>query len=64
MDFYIYNQNVPLGTEKLGTEGKAILRNCTIKKVFNLLKNRNYKEYSVYSFTNFYDDSTFKKIKI
>jgi hypothetical protein len=63
MDFYIYNQNVPLGTEKLGTEGRAILRNCTIKKVKNLLKARKYTEYSVYSFTNFYNDSTFKKLK-
>lgn len=64
MNFYIYNQNVPLGSEKLGSEGRHILRNCTIRKVKNLLRSVKYPEYSVYSFTNFYDDKTFKKVSI
>jgi hypothetical protein len=63
MDFYVYNQNVPLGCEKLGTDGKRILRNCTMRKVNNFLRdNKQFINYSVYRFTNFYDNNTFKLV--
>lgn len=62
MNYYIYNEAVPLGKETCGTFGKHVRRNCTIRKVKNILKSYKYKEYSVYSFTNFYDNKTFKKI--
>lgn len=61
MNFYIYDSNVELGTERLGTEGKHVLHNCTMRKVKNITKNM--QSYSVYSFTNFYDDKTFKLIE-
>ncbi len=63
MNFYVYNKNIPLGQEQCGTEGRHVLENCTIRKVTNLINRLQYKHYSIYSFTNFYDDKTFKLIK-
>ena len=62
-NFYLYNESVELGNERCGTLGKHIFRNCTIGKVNNFVKHINYIEYSIYSFTSFYDNSTFKLIK-
>ena len=62
-NFYLYNESVELGNERCETLGKHIFRNCTIRKVNNFVKRINYTNYSIYSFTNFYDNSTFKLIK-
>jgi phage terminase large subunit-like protein len=64
MNFYCYNQNVELGKEKLGSDGKAIIRDLkTLKGVVNRLEKYGWKEYRIYSFTNFYDDKTFQLLK-
>ena len=61
MNFYVYNSVVPLGKESLGSEGKHIWRDLkTLKGAIRRAESYGYTEFSIYSFTNVYDDETFK----
>ena len=59
--FYAYKGIKPLGQEGLGSEGRMIVRDLkTVKGVINRIPSTWYDEgFSIYSFTNFYRDSTF-----
>lgn len=64
MKYYAYAGNYELGKEPLGTADKlliwdltamwAILRRC--RRVFGM-------SFRLYSYTNFYDDKTFREIR-
>lgn len=63
MKFYIYNENVPLGSESLGSQGKMIIEDLkTLKGAINRAKRSGYTHFRIYTFSNFYDDSTFKEV--
>lgn len=60
MYFYAYNTARPLGLEKLGSDGKVIWRDLkTMRGVLNRLRRLGWTQWSLYTFTNFYDDKTF-----
>jgi len=66
MDFYIVS--IIDNKQQLGTENQRIIRNAkNMTKVNNALKYfkpfRKPEKIEVYSFTNFYNESTFKLIK-
>lgn len=61
MNFYVYNEAVPLGKETLGSFGKHIWRDLkTLRGAIKRAESYGWKEFSIYSFTNIYDDNTFK----
>jgi hypothetical protein len=61
MNFYSYKGVETLGNESAGSEGKHITKDLkTLKGVINRMKSLNYEHFKVYSFTNFYKNSTFK----
>lgn len=61
MQFYVYKGDAKLGSEGLGTEGRHIWRDLkTLRGAINRAKRYMPGEtFTVYSFRNFYDDSTF-----
>lgn len=61
--YYCYNQDVPLGEERLGTLGKMIIRDLkTLNGVIRRCHRLGWKNFKVYTFTNFYDNRTFKEV--
>lgn len=64
MKFYAYKGNAPLGTESLGTDGRDIFYNLkTVRGVVNrITKWYKWETFTIYSFDNFYDDKTFRKV--
>ena len=63
MQFYAYKGQYLLGAEPCGTEHKAIWRDLkTIRGAINRAKSAWGSFYRIYSFTNFYDNSTFKLV--
>lgn len=62
-NYYVYNTTDELGNEPLGTEKKHIFTNTTLKLVKRVIRTWGFDKYSIYSFTNFYDDKTFKLIE-
>ena len=61
MNYYVYNELVTLGKESCDTQGKMIIRDLkTLQGVINRAKSVFADTgFMVYSFTNFYNDSTF-----
>jgi len=61
LNYYVYNQIVPLGQESCGTSGKMIIRDLKTLKGVIRRANSVYSKtgFMVYTFTNFYSDSTF-----
>lgn len=62
-NYYVYNTTDELGNEPLGTEGNHVFTDTTLKLVKRVIKTWGFNKYSIYSFTNFYDDKTFKLIE-
>lgn len=64
MQLYAYKGTMPLGQEPLGTEHRTILRNYKTLRGARKFLDKAFKgcEYSLYAFTNFYDDKTFTKV--
>jgi hypothetical protein len=64
MDFYAYRGNADLGQEKLGTDNRAMLHYKTNgEAVRRCLKKWPDNIFRLYSYTNFYNDKTFKEIE-
>ena len=65
MQFYAYIPS-PDGIEPMGTANRAIIRDLkTVKGAINRLKRFprwNSKPFLVFTFSNFYDQSTFKQV--
>ena len=63
MDFYYYDSLVPLGKEGAGTQGKGMFHDLkTVKGAIRRLRSYGYKEFSLYTYTKFFDDKTFKLV--
>lgn len=63
MKFYGHIGNNKFGLEKCGTEGRGIKNFKTNQGAINYFKKWfNDKPFTLYSFTNFYKNSTFKLI--
>lgn len=62
--FYCYKGNYNLGSEPLGTEGRHIFEDLqTLRGAINRIKKwYHYEHFRIYSYSNFYDDKTFKLI--
>jgi hypothetical protein len=61
MNFYVYKGDAKLGEEGLGSSGRHIWRDLktlrgAINRAKRMMPNQSFK---VYSFNNFYDDSTY-----
>ena len=65
MEFYSYNSTKPLGKEDLGSNGRMITRDLkTLRGVENRIPKSWHKTgYSIYTFTNFYNDDTFRLVR-
>lgn len=64
MNFYTYLGNEDLGKEALGSENRFINKNIkNIKKTIIYKIAQNAKCFRIYSFTNFYDNNTFRLIE-
>jgi len=64
MKFYAYKWDVPLGTEPLGTDGKLLFELKTVRGAMNRCKRYlKTSDFRLYTYTNFYDDKTFKQVK-
>ena len=63
-NFYTYKGIMPLGQEGLGTSGRYIDRD--LKTLRGIVKrnivNRKLESFTIYQFTNFYDNSTFTPV--
>lgn len=64
LKLYCYKGNYDLGCEPLGTEGRHIFNDLqTIRGAKNrLIKWYNYNHFRIYTYSNFYDDKTFRLI--
>ena len=63
MKFYAYKGKEPLGKEPLGSFNKQIIELKTVNGAKRRCINAWGSDYSLYSFTNIYDDKTFRQIK-
>ena len=66
MQVYIYEGNYELGKEPCGTSGKYLLK---VKSLRGLKQTYIYKmlirkgiDFRAFSYSNFYDDKTFKRL--
>jgi hypothetical protein len=70
MEFYCYITKTPeapgLADEPIGTEGRTIHRDLkTVRGVTNRMRRLwPGKSFKVFSFTNFYDDKTFRNVHV
>jgi hypothetical protein len=63
MNFYAYKDQYLLGHEPLGTANRMIWRDLkTVRGAINRAKKLWGRWYRIYTFTNFYDDKTFKLV--
>lgn len=63
MKFYGYRGEFKLGTEPLGTSERVLFELKTIKGAVRRARSRfGHDDFSLYSYTDFYDNDTFKKI--
>lgn len=63
MNYYTHKGIMPLGQEGIGTSGRYIDRDLkTLKGVIRRAKARGLKSFTIYTFTNFYDNKTFTKV--
>jgi len=62
MNYYAYKGNNELGTEPLGTEGRHLLNYKRVSYVIRYLRSLGYDKFMVYTYSNFYDDNTFKLV--
>jgi len=64
MKFYAYLGSQELGKEPLGTFGKMLFELKTRQGAKNRCRRIwGDKEFRLYTYTNFYNDSTFKEVK-
>lgn len=64
MNYYTHKGTMPLGQEGLGTSGRYFDRDLkTLRGVINRnLKQRRLNSFTIYTFTNIYDNNTYKKV--
>ncbi len=62
MKFYAYKGQYKLGNEMLGTEGRILFNLKTIRGAMNRCDKAFGKDFTLYSYINFYDDDTFKRL--
>ena len=64
MAFYAYLGNNELGSEQLGSSGRMVIPD--LKSARGAIRRCNKywkgKKFRVYSFTNFYDESSYKRV--
>ena len=65
MGFYAYLGNDELGSEQLGSSGKMVIHDLKTARgaIRRCNKYWSGKEFRVYSFTDFYDESTYKRVR-
>ena len=61
MKFYAYKQDVGLGKEPLGTDGRMLFELKTVAGAIRRCRSYGYSR--LFSYSNFYDDGTFKEIE-
>lgn len=64
MGFYAYLGHAELGSEQLGTSGRMIIEDLKTRQgaIRRCKKYWAGKEFRIYSYTNFYDKRTFKRV--
>lgn len=62
MKFYSYKGIAPLGQEPLGTSHRRLDELKTVQGVINRNIKRGWSSFTIYSYTNLYDDKTFRKV--
>lgn len=63
MKFYAYKGLASLGDESLGTEGKAIWKDLkTVRGAIRRASKLWGQDFSLFTFINFYDDKTFRRV--
>jgi hypothetical protein len=61
--FYAYNSAAELGAEKLGSDGRVIWRDIkTTRGAIARLKRLGWPVWTLYTFANFYDNASFRKV--
>jgi hypothetical protein len=61
MNFYAYKGKQPLGSEDLGTDNRLVIRDLKSKKgAINRCKQIWGSNFSLYSFSNVYDNSSYE----
>lgn len=64
MGFYAYLGNAELGSEPLGSFGRMVIADLKTKQGALRRCNKYWKDrtFRIYSYTNFYDERTFKRV--
>ena len=64
MNYYTHKGTMPLGQEGLGTSGRYIDKDLkTLRGVINRnIRQRRLNSFTIYTFTNIYDNNTYKKV--
>ena len=62
MKFYAYKGRYSLGKEPLGTFGKMMFELKTVEGAIRKVTKVYGPDVSIYSYTNFYRDETFRRI--
>jgi hypothetical protein len=63
MNFYAYISHVELGHEPLGTDGRMLFCLKTTRGAIKHVSRQWKAKWSLYTYSNFFDDSTFKLIQ-
>ncbi len=62
MRYYAYKGSFPLGEEPLGTDNRILFELKTHAGARRRARGQLGPEFRLYTFTNFYDDSTFEPV--
>ena len=65
MGFYAYLGNAELGSEPLGSFDRMVIADLKTKQGALRRCNKYWagKEFRIYSYTDFYDESTYRRVK-
>lgn len=65
MGFYAYLGNAELGSEPLGSFDRMVITDLKTKQGALRRCNKYWvgKEFRIYSYTDFYDESTYRRVK-
>jgi hypothetical protein len=62
-NFYAYKGDAELGHESCGTENRHVWKDLkTLRGAIARMDDYGYKSFQIYTFTDFYDEKTFKLV--
>jgi len=63
LNFYYFEGNFELGNEPLGTFHKGLFHDLTtVRGAINRIRSLGWKHFTIFQYSNLYDETTFRKV--